>query len=225
MKKIGIVGWSTGDNSFGCTKPYLQWLQNFGFVQILLPNKEIINDLDLIVMPGGADVSSHYYKQAPSLHNTNADVFKEYFFKNNLPKYIANGTPIFGICLGMQQLCVHFGATMIQHLHGNHEYSWESRDQLVHQVKVTPDYIDLLLPKQRTKGTIKTNSLHHQAVATKEFPECLDIVATSWDEKNPGKGVLEAVKHKELPIYGVQYHPEEIYDSLSYNMVLQLLNK
>ena len=52
-KKIGIVGWSTGESSFGVTKPYLQYLSSFGQVEILTPSKYIREDLDLIVLPGG----------------------------------------------------------------------------------------------------------------------------------------------------------------------------
>ena len=50
MKKIGIVGWKTGDNSFGVTVPYIDWLSNFGTVHILSPQKGSVVDLYLLVI-------------------------------------------------------------------------------------------------------------------------------------------------------------------------------
>lgn len=56
MKKtIGIVGWSTGDQSFGTSKQYLEHLKDFGTVVILGPDSHI-KGLDLVFLPGGKDV-------------------------------------------------------------------------------------------------------------------------------------------------------------------------
>jgi putative glutamine amidotransferase len=220
-KLIGIVGWGMGENSFGATKPYVEYLKNHGRLVILAPDEDIHPDLDLLVLPGGKDLSTHFYKQAPGMFNSDADQFKEYFFVNNLPKYIEAGIPIFGICLGFQQLCVHFGAKMKQHLVYHPTTPSDSRWECVHEVKVAPAYRYLLGEdvSGKKKDTFKSNSLHHQGVAQEDFPSTiLDVVGTS------DKGtVLEAIKHKTLPIYGVQYHPEEIYDNLAWNMILELL--
>lgn len=103
-KKIGIVGWNTGENSFGITKPYYDYLSQFGQVHILVPQKGIVEDLDLLVLPGGRDLNPLYYDEVPEVFCDNGDVLKEYFFKQNLPQYIASGTPIYGICLGFRYL-------------------------------------------------------------------------------------------------------------------------
>lgn len=99
-KRIAVVGWSTGENSFGVTKPYLEYFSQFGEVEILTPKKGITEGLDLVVLPGGMDVSSSKYGQVPGFMNSNPDVFKEYFYEQNLSQYIDAGIPIFGICLG-----------------------------------------------------------------------------------------------------------------------------
>lgn len=101
---IGIPAWSLGDNSFGVQKTYLEYFAKFGQVEILTPNEDIREDLDLVVLPGGQDVQSTHYNAVPGFMNSLSDPFKDYFFKNNLPKYIENNTPIFGICLGID-LC------------------------------------------------------------------------------------------------------------------------
>lgn len=214
-KLIGIVGWSTGENSFGVTKPYMNFFSTYGKVVVLGPTDDIVENLDLLVLPGGADISSHFYNQIPFMWNTNPDLFKEYFFVNNLPKYIENNIPIFGICLGMQQICVHFKANMIQNI-GNHSTSLESRSDLVHELCIMQNYVNMFPYK---KSGYKVNSLHHQAVNFNKFPTCLDIVAISKKDN-----FLEIIKHKTKNIWGVQYHPEEIYDDISDFIVKMLLN-
>jgi gamma-glutamyl-gamma-aminobutyrate hydrolase PuuD len=219
MKKIGIVGWSTGENSFGITKPYFNFFEHFGRIIILGPNDEALDDLDLVVMPGGLDISSSVYNQVPKIYNTNPDLFKEYFFSTTLQKYIDKGTPIFGICLGMQQLCVHFGAEMIQQL-SDHPYSIKERDELVHELSFEQPFGWLRRKLYGTKK-VKTNSLHRQGVDPDTFPEELQIVARASDG---GLNPIEVIKHRELPIWGVQYHPEEIFDTLSVAVVSHLLD-
>ncbi len=42
---------------------------------------------------------------------------------------------------------------------------------------------------------------HSLVVSSKSLPECLNVLASSNDE-------IMAIKHKQLPIYGIQFHPE-----------------
>ena len=105
MKKtILIVGWKTGENSFGATVPYLDWLSQFGNVRILMPTDNEVIKGDLLVLPGGMDLAPQRFGQAPSFHTGNTDVMKQYFYDVMLEQYIEAGIPIFGICLGMKQL-------------------------------------------------------------------------------------------------------------------------
>ena len=227
VPKIGIVGWSTGDNSFGATKPYLQFLDYFGDVRILTPRNTIDKDLDLVVLPGGKDTLPMRYGQAPGYYNSDPDQFKEHFAAVNLPQYIEAGIPIFGICLGFQQLCVHFGLSMDQNIDlGSHGYSDEKtkgRGELVNDLVFVNKYLPwerrLIADKKAKK--IKVCSLHHQGVMKDEFTdECpLEVIAHTSD------GIVEAMCHKELPIAGCQNHPEEDYNPLSWSMIEKLIAK
>lgn len=209
--KIGIVGWNTGDNSFGITKPYGEYFSMFGEIIVLGPMKGTL-DLDLLVLPGGQDISSHIYGKRPSFYNSNPDLMKEFFMQNNLQQYIEKGTPIFGICLGMQQLNVHFGGKLLQNI--PHPVSTKSRGEEVHSLIFDPRYQHL---RSDHKKKYEVNSLHHQAVDDEYVPECLEVVAKANDD------IIEIIKHRELPIWGVQYHPEELYDSASMRIVQNLL--
>jgi len=224
-KKIGIVGWSIGENSFGVTKSYMEYFSKFGQVEILTPQKGIRTDLSLIVLPGGADTPSWKYGQTPGYFNSNPDIFKEYFIETNLDQYISQGTPIFGICLGLQALAVKFGSKLTQNMY--HPYS-NSREELVHKVLVPAkdgdgnllyyESTDTLQTKKSTKEH-KVNSMHHQAVRWNDLGSDLEILLIDEDGE-----YVEALKHKTLPIACVQFHPEETYDFFANKTILNLLN-
>lgn len=219
LKKIGIVAWATGDNSFGITKPYLDFFSKFGIVTLILPQQtEVIEDLDLLVLPGGKDVDPKRYGAVPEFFTGHSDVFLEHFDVNVLPKYIKNNTPIFGICRGLQTINVAFKGTLTQHLY-NHPYSSERSDK-THIIVTNIDNIKCVsyLKNVELPNTFKSNSLHHQAI-NKLGVGFVDIART----KSFGK-FIEAIAHVEKPIIAVQYHPEEIRDDFSINLINYLLN-
>lgn len=227
IRKIGIVGWSQGENSFGASKSYLHYFNFFGKVRILTPSDSIDEDLDLVVMPGGKDTLPSNYGAVPGYFNSEPDPFKEHFAKVNLPQYIDARIPIFGICLGFQQLCVHFGAPLIQNISiEDHGYSGEKtgdRGELVNDLIFTNDYTLLeakLLNLSKSKKTkISTCSLHHQGVHVDKIPECLSLIAYTKDK------IAEFIEHRELPIAASQSHPEEDFNRLAANLIANLIKR
>lgn len=218
-KLIGIPGFLNSDKMFGVTGNYMQFASQFGDVRIIMPHEDLV-EVDLLILPGGLDVSPSSYNQVPSYQTTNHDVFKEYFFKNKLAAYVDSKTPIFGICLGFQMLNVHFGGTLTQHLpfHPTSDKRWE----VAHEI---------ILTNSKDQKKIKVNSHHHQGIA-KIYNKGGDLIYNDlaegfkciahYDEK-PRMVLVECFKHETLPIAGVQYHPEELLDSLSELLINQLL--
>lgn len=100
--------------------------------------------------------------------------------------------PILGVCLGHQAICAAFGATVTyakELMHGK-------------QSDVT---FDTACPLFRGCPAAAPAARYHSlAVAADTIPACLQITARTAD------GEVMAVKHKEYPIYGVQFHPESI---------------
>jgi len=213
MKKIGIVGWDTTPREcFGATVPYLTWIKEFGEPCIIMPG-EVRTDLDLLVLPGGLDVDSSRYEQAPWFNTSRPNQFLEHFDVHVLPKYIEMKTPIFGICRGMQSLNVLFRGTLNQDIF--HPRSRDNEDLKAHDmfnVTMVNGY-----PTKTGKSLFKTGSWHHQSIDTIGEGFVVDIVA----EDNH----IEVIHHEELPIIGVQYHPERSYDTYSTHLVNNLLKQ
>ena len=243
MKKtIGIPGYAGRDSkNFGVANTYLKFASEFGNPRIIMPWEEKV-DVDLLLLPGGLDTAPSNYGQIPSFDTSNQDVFKEFFFKERLKNYIGN-TPIFGICLGFQQLCVYFGSELKQDLM-YHAQSQE-RGALAHYVYESLIYKDVkdndtgemiykCVKQKRNHLEFKVNSHHHQAVLSSTISHDLnpllfakmygyDHVSESIKIENDNVFIVEAMHHRELPIAGVQWHPEEIYDFYSRELILKLL--
>jgi anthranilate synthase component 2 len=102
---------------------------------------------------------------------------------------LAPTTPTLGVCLGHQAIVEVFGGTVGR------------ARELVHgkACTVTHDGSDLFdgLP-----AVIEVGRYHSLAAA--HVPEVLEVTATSGD------GEVMAVKHRSLPVYGLQFHPESV---------------
>lgn len=222
---IGIFGWKVGENSYGCSLPYIEFASQYGNVRILTPTEPIDERIDLIIIPGGVDINPLRYGQVPYWQTSKSDPIKEYFDDYILPEYITIGTPIFGICRGIQSLAVYFGAKLVQHMY--HETNDKNRYDTVHNISLEEpfeqEYLDFHKGNRRMLK-IEVNSLHHQCVSAIDLPDELEIIGTYKGKFEVGS--IEAIRHRELPIYGVQYHPEELLgDPLSDYIMNKLLVK
>ena len=101
------------------------------------------------------------------------------------------GIPIFGVCLGLQGIVEAFGGEL-----GVLDYPMHGKPSVVvHQGQGIFEG----LPERFTVGR------YHSLFARKEtFPASLEVTAESED------GVIMGVRHRELPIEAVQFHPESI---------------
>jgi putative glutamine amidotransferase len=205
---IGLVSSPTATNKFGLNAAYVEYFRTFGNIVILDPTSDQVMDLDLLVLPGGADVNPLRYNAKPSAFTQSPNISYEYFDEVMLPKYIDNNTPIVGICRGFQSLGVLFGCTLTQDF--PFVYSAKDRSDRVEGLQFNiPEFTPggyhskSLNPKKQ----YQINSIHHQGFFPNQInDDAFDIIATSTKHGN-----VEAMIHKHLPIAGVQYHPEELY--------------
>ncbi len=125
-------------------------------------------------------------------------------------RYFAGKLPILGICLGHQSIGQVFGGHIIragQVMHG--------KISQIHHAN-TGVFAGLKNPYNATR--------YHSLVIDKQnLPECLEI--TAWTE-NPDGSMEEimGVRHRELPIEGVQFHPESILTEHGHDLLRNFLN-
>ncbi|AFZ83066.1 anthranilate synthase component II [Candidatus Kinetoplastidibacterium crithidiae] len=116
----------------------------------------------------------------------------------------AGKIPILGVCLGHQAIGEAYGGTIIRApkvMHGK-------TVQINHNGKNIFEKI----PSPYT--AIRYNSL---TIDPDTFPDCLEITARSED------GDIMGVCHKELAVFGVQYHPESILSEYGYDLLQNFL--
>ncbi|HVT93778.1 MAG TPA: anthranilate synthase component I [Bryobacteraceae bacterium] len=101
------------------------------------------------------------------------------------------GIPVFGVCLGLQGIVEAFGGTL-----GVLDYPMHGKPSIV---KNTGKGVFEGLPEEFRVGR------YHSLFAQRDtFPSCLEVTAETED------GVIMGVRHRELPIEAVQFHPESI---------------
>ena len=106
-------------------------------------------------------------------------------------KTFAGKKPILGVCLGHQAMGQHFGGKVIRagrQMHGK-------LSPIVH--RGTDIFRDLPSPFTATR-------YHSLLVERSSLPACLEITAET------AEGEIMGLRHRQFPVYGVQFHPESI---------------
>ncbi|MBI2993903.1 MAG: aminodeoxychorismate/anthranilate synthase component II [Gammaproteobacteria bacterium] len=118
----------------------------------------------------------------------------------------AGKMPILGVCLGHQSIGQVFGGRVVHAkriMHGK-------TSQILH------DDSDLF----RGVASPFTATRYHSLVVEREtLPQCLSVTAWTKDEEEEIMGL----QHKELPVFGVQFHPESILTSCGHELLKNFL--
>ena len=124
----------------------------------------------------------------------------------------------------MQNLNVHFGGTLTQHLLYHGFYS-NRRDELVHEVYPVTEFKNgkWIFSKQK-QDVFKVNSMHHQGIYLDQLADELSPLLFSEGVNERNQYLVEAFEHNTLPIAAIQYHAEESYCSFAEEMIKKLLN-
>ena len=108
---------------------------------------------------------------------------------NDVVKHFAGKVPILGVCLGHQCIGYTFGADVVRHrrlMHGK-------TSLITHDGKTIFD--GLSNPFEATR-------YHSLALTEESLPDCLEVTAHAEADEIMG------IRHKELVVEGVQFHPE-----------------
>lgn len=111
-----------------------------------------------------------------------------------------NRTSILGVCLGHQLIGYTFGAKVIKGLRPMHGK--------ITKINNYDTGVLLGLPDE-----FAVTRYHSLVVSEDSLPDCLQIDARAED------GAIMAISHKDLPVFGVQFHPEAILSQCGYDVL------
>jgi putative glutamine amidotransferase len=191
-----------------------QWIMDEGALAYMIPSPDaggtlpleaFVDDLDGLVLQGGADVSPLSYGETPMRPEWSGDRIRDEYEITLIRMFLAKGKPVFGVCRGLQILNVAMGGSLYQdigtQLPGSLVHrNWEIYDQNFHNIAFAQrSHLASLYPNT-SKATVC--SVHHQSIKT--VGKNLVVEAWSTDDN-----VVEAIR-LEGPTwaYAVQWHPE-----------------
>ncbi|UCZ53331.1 aminodeoxychorismate/anthranilate synthase component II [Bacillus shivajii] len=106
-------------------------------------------------------------------------------------RYFAGKIPVFGVCLGHQSIAQVFGGKVIR------------AERLMHGKTSEMKHTDQTIFKGIANPFTATR--YHSLIVEREtLPNCFEITSET------GAGEIMAIRHRELPVEGVQFHPESI---------------
>lgn len=190
-------------------------VQATGAVPVLLPalGEEHLDDwlgsCDGILFTGSAsNVEPQRYQGEPSAAGTLHDPARDATTLPLIPRAVAAGLPVFGICRGFQEMNVAYGGTLVQRLHeepGRRDHRENSSEPL--EVQYGPAHeVELaaggLLRGLAGQARVVVNSVHAQGVAR--------LGAGLTAEARADDGLVEAFRVAGAPALAlaVQWHPE-----------------
>jgi len=119
--------------------------------------------------------------------------------------HFAERLPILGVCLGHQAMAQAFGGQVVR------------ARQAVHG-KTSPIRHTGQSVFSGLNNPLTVTRYHSLIVAAESLPECFTL--TAWTERDGQPDEIMGIAHKQLPLHGVQFHPESILSEQGH----QLLN-
>jgi anthranilate synthase component II len=124
---------------------------------------------------------------------------------------LAGQVPILGVCLGHQSIGQAFGGTVVRArevMHGKTSQIHHREGGVFHA-----------LPAPFT-----ATRYHSLIVRDEGFPDCLEV--TAWTQHADGRrDEIMGLRHKTLPIEGVQFHPESILTEHGHDLLRNFLER
>ena len=129
----------------------------------------------------------------------------DFHYMSRFIQLAEKGIPLFGICLGHQMIASAFGARVIKEtspMHGK-----------ISRIKHNGNRLFQGIPNH-----FKATRYHSLVVSEHDFPPELCIDAKSED------GSIMGISHRDMPVYGVQFHPEAVLTEYGYELIKNFKN-
>ena len=189
--KIAIVGRKPD------TENYVRYAKTQGHHPVVTLDLKDVAHCDCLLLPGGGDITPAFFGEqnhGSRRIDTELDILQLQAFDFCVKKRL----PVLGICKGLQVINVGLGGTLYQDIATSDIHRYENGDKYHDTVIEKYSWLYGLYGEHAT-----VNSAHHQAI--RELGSGLTAV-----QHCPRDGCIEAIAHIELPILGVQWHPERI---------------
>jgi len=120
-------------------------------------------------------------------------------------RQLAGKIPLLGVCLGHQSIGQAFGGRVVR------------AAKLMHG-KTSPIEHDGRGLFAGLDNPFIATRYHSLVVERESLPDCLDVTAWTAD------GTIMGLRHRELPVYGLQFHPESILTTAGKQLLANFLN-
>jgi putative glutamine amidotransferase len=168
------------------------------------PPANRLKDADGLLLTGGRDLDPALWGEPKHPKTRLMDPRRQEADLALLEEADARGLPVLAVCLGIQELAVHRGGTLIQHVPdvpNAARHDGTTQRPVTHVVTIEADS---LLAEIVGPEPLWTNTRHHQAV--REPGRGMRVVARSED------GLIEAIESEDRGRFGlgVQWHAEDL---------------
>ncbi|MGI8687665.1 MAG: gamma-glutamyl-gamma-aminobutyrate hydrolase family protein [Thermomicrobiales bacterium] len=160
---------------------------------------ELVRQYAGLVILGGADIDPAFYGDRPHPATYGVDAEADRYEIVAVRAALDCGTPVVGICRGMQVINVACGGTLVQDLGADTPHHGPPHAIMVTQ-RIHLD-ADSRLGSILGRADISVRTGNHQAV--RDVADGFSVIARAGD------GVVEAIEHTTAWVIGVQWHPED----------------
>jgi para-aminobenzoate synthetase component 2 len=120
-------------------------------------------------------------------------------------KHFAGRIPILGVCLGHQSIAQAFGGRIV-------------RAAVVMHGKISQIHHDSRTIYRKLGNPFVATRYHSLIVERETLPDCFQVSAWTQD------GIIMGIRHKQLSVEGVQFHPESILTKVGKQLLRSFIN-
>ncbi|MDP0589164.1 MAG: aminodeoxychorismate/anthranilate synthase component II [Candidatus Endonucleobacter bathymodioli] len=126
-------------------------------------------------------------------------------------RHFQDKLPILGVCLGHQCIGQVYGGKVV-------------RARQVMHGKVSPIFHGKKSVFRNIPNSFNSTRYHSLIIEKESLPDCLEI--TAWTQTEDGeKDEIMGIRHRELPVEGVQFHPESIMTECGHDLLNNFLTQ